>query len=184
MTSILDPDNRLASLHVDAEGRLQVTGISGGGGGGAVTIADGADVSQGATTAAAAPADGTGSYSLLAAAKRALLNWATLLARVPAQVTPGLLPVDTLATVGVARQLAAGAASANTTLTTTARRITIHANGAAIRYAIGTGAQTASATSHYIASGERLDWDVPANAQIAVIRAGATDGVLEVSEMV
>lgn len=145
---------------------------------------DGLEAATGAQGDAAAAADGTGNYSLIAAAKRALLNWATLLARIPAAVTPGLLPVDTLATVGVARQLAAGAASANTALTTTARRISIHANGAAIRYAIGTGAQTASATSHYIASGERLDLDVPASAQIAVIRAGGTDGVLEVSELV
>jgi hypothetical protein len=145
---------------------------------------DGLEAATGAQADAAAAADGTGNYSVIAAAKRALLNWATLLARVPAAVTPGLLPVDTLATVGVARQLAAGAASANTALTTTARRISIHANGAAIRYAIGTGAQTATATSHYIASGERLDLDVPASAQIAVIRAAATDGVLELSELV
>lgn len=156
--------------------------------GAAVTVVaghvDGLEAATGAQADAAAAADGTGNYSLIAAAKRALLNWATLLSRIPAAITPGLLPVDTLGTVGVARQLAAGAASANTALTITARRISIHANGAAIRYAIGTGAQTASATSHYIASGERLDLDVPASAQIAVIRAGSTDAVLEVSELV
>lgn len=55
----------------------------GGGGGGATTVADGADVAQGVTTATAAAADGTGNYSLIAAAKRGLLNWATLLARIP-----------------------------------------------------------------------------------------------------
>jgi hypothetical protein len=99
------------------------------------------------------------------------------------QLRESLVPVDTLAAVGVARQLAAGAATANTALTATARRISIHARLADIRYAIGTGAQTASATSHYIAMGERLDLDVPASAQIAVIRAGTTDAVLEVSEL-
>lgn len=104
--------------------------------------------------------------------------------KLPSALTPGLLPVDVLGTLGVSRQLAAGATSANTALTTTCRRVSIHANGAAIRFAIGTGSQTASATSHYIASGERLDLDVPANAQIGVIRAGATDAVLEVSELV
>jgi hypothetical protein len=135
-----------------------------------------------------APADevattDTGSFSLIALVKRGLQNWTTLLARVPAQAIAGLLPVDTLAAVGVARQLAAGAANANTTLTATARRISIHARLADIRYAIGTGAQTATATSHYIAMGERLDLDVPASAQIAVIRAGTTDAVLEVSEL-
>lgn len=155
--------------------------------GAAVTVVaghvDGLEAATGAQADAAAAADGTGNYSLIAAAKRALLNWATLLARIPAAITPGLLPVDTLGTVGVARQLAAGAASGTST-SLTSRRISIHANGAAIRYAIGTGAQTASATSHYIASGERLDLDVPASAQIAVIRAGSTDGVLELTELV
>jgi hypothetical protein len=104
-------------------------------------------------------------------------------AKIPAQAIPGLLPVDTLAAVGLARQLPAGATNVNTALTTTARRISIHARLGDVRYAVGTGTQTASATSHYIAVGERLDLDIPASAQIAVIRAGATDAVLEVSEL-
>lgn len=103
--------------------------------------------------------------------------------KLPAAVIPGLLPVDTLATVGLARQLAAGSASANTALTASARRISIFARLADVRYAIGTGAQTAHSSSHYIAVGERLDLDIPASAQIAVIRAGSVDGVLEVSEL-
>jgi hypothetical protein len=103
--------------------------------------------------------------------------------KLPSQTIAGLLPVDTLAAIGVARQLAAGAASANTALTTTCRRISIHARAADIRFAIGASAQTASSTSHFIASGERLDLDVAANSQIAVIRAGSTDGTLELSEL-
>jgi hypothetical protein len=75
-------------------------------------------------------------------------------------------------------------ATTNTALTTTCRRISICAQTANIRFAIGTGEQTASGTSHFIQSGERLDLDVPANAQIAVIRAGSTDGTLELSELV
>jgi hypothetical protein len=157
--------------------------IGGGSGGVATTIADGADVAQGARADAAATTD-TGTFSLIALVKRGLQNWTTLLARIPAAITPGLLPVDTLATLGVARQLSAGAASANTALTASTRRVSIHARLADIRYVIGTGVQTASGTSHYIASGERLDLDVPASAQIAVIRAGTTDAVLEVSELV
>jgi hypothetical protein len=98
-------------------------------------------------------------------------------------VTPDRLTTDTLGAAGVARQLSAGAASANTALTTTCRRVSIHARGADIRYVIGTGAQTASGTSHYIASGERLDLNVPASAQIAVIRAGTVDGTLELTEL-
>lgn len=86
-------------------------------------------------------------------------------------------------TPAVARQLAAGASSANTTLTSAVRRVSIYASGANIRYSVGAGAQTASATSHYIAQGERLSIGVPAGAQIAVIRANATDGTLELSEL-
>ena len=91
--------------------------------------------------------------------------------------------VDPLGQPAVARKLSAGAASANTALTTTARRISMMARNANMRYAIGAVAQTATADSHYIAQGERLDVSVPAGAHIAVIRADSTDGVLEVSEL-
>lgn len=83
---------------------------------------------------------------------------------------------------GVARQLPAGAASANTALTSTCRRISIRAVGSDIRYAIGSTSQTASATSHFIASGERLVVALPETPNIALIRNAAVDGVLEVSE--
>lgn len=84
----------------------------------------------------------------------------------------------------VARQLAAGAASANTALTATCRRISIRATGAAIRYSIGTTAQTANAsTSHFIGQDERLDLRVPEGANIAIIRAASTSGVLELTEL-
>lgn len=100
--------------------------------------------------------------------------------------TDALFPVNTLAQPGVARQLAAAASngtSANTVLTATTRRISIRAVGSAIRYAIGAAAQTASATTHYIAADERLDLAVPASAQIAVLSATTTAAVLEVSEL-
>ncbi len=106
----------------------------------------------------------------------------TAVENIPAQ-RAGATPVDTLGVPAVARQLAAGATSAETVLTTTCRRISIHALDAAIRYSIGVAAQTASATSHYIASGERLDLSIPSNARIAVIRAGSTSGTLEVTEL-
>ena len=73
-----------------------VSGSPGGVGGGAVTVADGADVAQGATTQAAAAANGTGNYTLLQAAKRGLLNWSTLLGRIPALVS-GRVPVEAIA---------------------------------------------------------------------------------------
>lgn len=91
--------------------------------------------------------------------------------------------VEPLGIPGVARQLAAGSSSANTVLTVGVGRVSIHARGADIRYVVGSSAQTASATSHYIASGERLDIDVPATPNIAVIRAGSVDGTLELTEL-
>jgi len=85
--------------------------------------------------------------------------------------------------LGVARQLAAGIASANTALSTTAKEIDITARTADIRFAIGSTAQTASATSHFIAAGQAKRIRLPATPNIAVIRHAATDGVLEVSEL-
>jgi hypothetical protein len=85
-----------------------VSGSPGGGdGGGAVTVADGADVAQGATTQAAAAAAGTGNYTLLQAAKRVLLNWADLLERIPALVS-GRVPVNIQAYEPVGEKLLVG----------------------------------------------------------------------------
>ena len=84
---------------------------------------------------------------------------------------------------GVARQLSADSSSANTALTSACRRISIKAVGADIRYAIGSSSQTASATSHFIGNGERLDLAVPATPNIAVIRNGSTSGTLELTEL-
>lgn len=84
---------------------------------------------------------------------------------------------------GVARQLAAGAASANTALTTTCLRASLYARGADVRYLIGSTSQTASATSHFLANGERVDIRLPATPNIGVIRAASTDGTLEVTEL-
>ena len=85
-------------------------------------------------------------------------------------------------TMAVTANSSAGA-STNVALTTTIRRISIVASGAAMRFAIGTGAQTASAASHLIQQGERLDFAVPATANIAVISDSTTAGVLEISEL-
>ena len=93
--------------------------------------------------------------------------------------------VEPLGALGVARQLAAGSSSANTALTSTCRRISMRAVSADIRFAIGATSQTANAsTSHFIASGERLDFAVPADANIAVIRDASTNGTLELTELV
>jgi hypothetical protein len=55
--------------------------------------------------------------------------------------------------------------------------------GADIRFAIGTGVQTATSTSHFIADGERLDLGVPVEPNIAVLRNAATSGTLELTEL-
>lgn len=104
--------------------------------------------------------------------------------KTPNLALSGRVRTEELGQLGVARQLAAGASSANTALTSTCRRISIHARSGNIRFAIGSSGQTASATSHYIAQGERLDLAVPATPNIAVIRADATDCTLEVTELV
>lgn len=101
-------------------------------------------------------------------------------------ITNGAYSVDYVEPLGhptVARQLAAGATSVNTTLTATITRISMRAVGADIRFSIGAVTQTATATSHFIASGERLDFAVPPNANIAVLRNAATSGTLEVTEL-
>ena len=91
--------------------------------------------------------------------------------------------VEPLGQAGLARQLAAGSTTANTALTAGVFRISMRAVGADIRFSIGTGTQTATTSSHFIANGERLDFAVPGAANIAVLRNGTTDGTLEVTEL-
>ena len=91
--------------------------------------------------------------------------------------------VEPLGQAGLARQLAAGSTTSNTALTAGVFRISMRAVGADIRFSIGDSAQTATASSHFIANGERLDFAVPNTANIAVLRNGTTDGTLEVTEL-
>jgi hypothetical protein len=165
---------------IDSAGVATLIG-SGGGAGGSVTVTNfpaTQPVSAAAlplpTGAATSAAQTTGNNSL-----------SSIDGKLPAQST-GAVPVETIKQVLVARQLAVAAssgASANTALTTTCRRISIYARGADVRYAIGSSGQTASATSHFIAAGERLDLAVPATPNIAVLGATPTTGTLEVSEL-
>jgi hypothetical protein len=90
-------------LECDSTGALKVTGGTGGGGGGSSdtteatqllvkTAVQAIDADVGAKADAAATTD-TGTFSLVALIKRALQNWTTLLARIPALVS-GRMPVD------------------------------------------------------------------------------------------
>lgn len=128
----------------------------------------------------------TGSFSILAFIKRGMQNWTTLLARVPVLVS-GRVPTEPLGIPGVARQQTTTTASANVSLTANVARISLYARSSALRYSVGANSQTANAsTSHYLASGERIDIDVPVpTANIAVIRASdaTADGAAEITEL-
>jgi len=91
--------------------------------------------------------------------------------------------VEPLGVPGVARQLAADGTSSNIALTATCRRLSMRAVGADMRYKIGSSSQTATASSHFIAKGERLDVALPVTPNIAVIRNASDNGVLEVTEL-
>ena len=85
--------------------------------------------------------------------------------------------------VGVSRELAIGATSANLALTPTCRFISIATRaGTHVHYAIGVGTQTATTSSHYLLASERLTLAVPPNANIAVIQ-GSASGTLHISEL-
>jgi hypothetical protein len=93
-------------------------------------------------------------------------------------------PVEILGTPLAARQLAAGAASTNVALTATARAVSIRAVGCDIRFLIGSTAQTALSTSHFISDGERLDFNLNlATPNIAAIRNASVSGTLEITEL-
>lgn len=103
-----------------------------------------------------------------------------------AQLRASRVNVEPLGIPGTARQQATTATSANVALTVGVGRISLFARGQPLRYAVGSTSQTANAaTSHYLASGERIDIDVPATPNIAVIRASdaTADGAAEITEL-
>lgn len=98
--------------------------------------------------------------------------------------TKDSLRTEPLGIPSVARQLAFNANSVNLVLTPNCARVSIMAVGAAARYMVGSDPQTATATSHYLADGERIDIRLPLSPNIAVMRAGGANGVLEITELV
>ena len=96
------------------------------------------------------------------------------------------VPVKSLLSPGVARQLTTVVTTVNTTLTVGIRAVSIFSRTSDARFRIGTGAQTATATSHYIAAGERLDFDtsgLAAPAIAIIFGPAAVATVLEISEL-
>jgi len=77
---------------VMATGEGNASAASGGGGGGAVTIADGADVTQGTTTDAGIIADTSG--TVIGFLRGAIKMWITFLSRLPAALVGGRLDVN------------------------------------------------------------------------------------------
>jgi hypothetical protein len=85
--------------------------------------------------------------------------------------------------VGVARSITAEATSTNLALSPTCRFISIISSGGNhCHFQIGVGVQTASASTHYLKTGERLFLTVPATAQIAVIQ-GSGNSTLYITEL-
>lgn len=103
----------------------------------------------------------------------------SILGRLPAALTPGLFPVDGLATPTVARVQATSSAAASITLTPTCRRVSMYATQGTWYSISG----TATASSHYIAAGERLDFDFPASTTLSVLRE-TIDGSIRITELV
>jgi hypothetical protein len=91
--------------------------------------------------------------------------------------------VEPLGRPTVRRVVAAAASSASVALTTTCRRASIVAVGADIRFEVSSGSPTASATTHLILEGERLDIHLPASPSIAATRNGSVTGSLEIMEL-
>lgn len=87
--------------------------------------------------------------------------------------------------VGTARTITLGAASVNQVLTSTCRFVSLICTGGThCHYQIGVGAQTATSSSHYLKTGERITLAVPADANIAAIQGAGSSTTLFISEFV
>lgn len=85
---------------------------------------------------------------------------------------------------GVARTIAITATSTNLALTSTCRFISLTCNGGThCHYQTGVGAQTATSSSHFLRTGERITLAVPANANIAVIQGTGASTTLFITEL-
>lgn len=86
--------------------------------------------------------------------------------------------------VGTARSIAIGVSSVNLALTSTCRFVSLICTGGThCHYAIGVGAQTATTSSHYLKTGERIILGVPVGANIAVIQGTGASTTLFITEL-
>jgi hypothetical protein len=96
------------------------------------------------------------------------------------QTNSGMTTFET----GTARTITLGVTSVNLALTTTCRFISIiGAGGTHCHYQIGIGAQTATSSSHYLKTGERVILTVPMEANIAAIQGTGASTTLYISEL-
>jgi len=99
-------------------------------------------------------------------------------------VAGGRLETEPLGIPVTPRVITVTTGNTNTALTSGINRISMRAAGTNTFYSIGSGAQTATLSGHFIANGERLDIGVPSTSpNIAVICASGSSGVLYVSEL-
>ena len=86
---------------------------------------------------------------------------------------------------GTARTITLGASSVNLALTSTCRFVSLICTGGThCHYQIGVGAQTASSSSHYLKTGERIVLAVPVGANIAAIQGTGASTTLFITELV
>lgn len=100
-----------------------------------------------------------------------------------AQLRATPLPTTPLRKLGVARNIAVGAANAEQALTPTCTAVTMTLVGCNARIKITTAGTDAAATDHRVLDGERIDLAVDAGSTVAVIGDGGT-GTLAISELV
>jgi hypothetical protein len=93
-------------------------------------------------------------------------------------------PSTTAFSLGASRSITLAATSVNQALTTTCRFVSITpAGGNHCHYIIGVGTQTATASSHYLRTGERIVLAVPPNANIAAIQGTGAATTLYITEL-
>lgn len=91
---------------------------------------------------------------------------------------------NTFLQLGTARSQAIGATSANIALTSTCRYVSLQcAGGTHCHFTIGVGAQTATSSSHYLRTGERLTLAVAPGSNIAVIQGTGASTILHITEL-
>lgn len=188
-----DTEPRRVALRATSDGKLLVDGAGGGGGGGASAEDIGEAVDE-ALRDSPLPVSGPLTDTQLRATAVPVSGTVDLSnppSNPPSASAIGddlrggaKLPANILMGLGGAKRVDAQAASARVQLATSGiAGVSITAVGAAIRYALGDGTVTASATDHYLPEGQSRDFRVATSQYIAAIRAGDTDAVLEITEL-